>query len=87
MARSRAVKFVSQFAPFRREGDERSQNKKKLRIVVDPEEFAKATDQPLKYQALDGTKFRTKAGVEKYESGLAESNGVKPRGRQKPNSN
>ena len=86
MQRSRAVKFLSQFAPFKREGGLKELNKKQLRMVVDPEEFAAHTDQPLKYQAKDGTRFRTKQGVINYEEDLVQSNRGTAGGRKKASS-
>lgn len=70
MSRSRAVKFLSQYAPFYREGNEDSLNRKRLRMEEDPELKAAATDQPFRFSSTDGKKFRTKQGVENHEKAM-----------------
>ena len=68
--RSRAVKIQSQFSHFSREGNIRQQNPKMLRIEIDPEKWAEHNDQPLRFVASDGKKFRTVQGVENYEKSI-----------------
>jgi len=79
MTRSRAVKFLSQFAPFEKvvQGQSRP-NPKKLRIEADPEEDAKRKDQPLRFTCTaDDTRYRTQEGLKNHEAALARASSGK----------
>ncbi len=70
MSKAEANQLVSQYSPVKRDGTGRELKPKKLRIEMDPEEFAAHTDQPYKYKSSDGMEFRTMAGMKKYEEDL-----------------
>ena len=72
MTRSRAVKFLSQFSGFEKVVNGATQSHPKmLRIEVDPEEEAKMKDQPVRFTASDGTRFRTEQGLKNHEKAIA----------------
>jgi hypothetical protein len=81
MPRSKAIKFLGTFKPFRRDGSIMSQGLKKLRLEEDAEAKAAKFDQPFKFVASDGTKFRTKQGLKNYEETLTVK--VSKNGRKK----
>jgi hypothetical protein len=83
MPRSKAIKFLGSFKPFRRDGHIMSQGIKQLRMEEDPEEKAAKYDQPFTFAASDGTKFRTKKGLKAYEATLTVQTGVMKNGRVK----
>ncbi len=71
MPRSKALTFLEQWRPFNRSGAVSQQGLKALRIEEDPEEHAAKRDQPLKFVASDGKKFRTKQGLAAHEDSLS----------------
>jgi len=83
MPRSKAIKFMGTFQPFRRDGHVSSQGIKKLRLEEDAEARAAKYDQPFKFAASDGSKFRTKEGLRQYEETLTVQTGVMKNGRTK----
>jgi hypothetical protein len=68
MSKAEANQLVSQYSPVARDGRGEDIRPKKLRIEMDPEEYAEHVDQPLKYTALDGKQFRTTQGLKNYEA-------------------
>jgi hypothetical protein len=70
MGRAEAVKFLSQWSPPIKDGTGRHLYPKKLKLEQDPEAFAEQRDQPLKYDAPDGKRFRTPEGLENYIESL-----------------
>ena len=83
MPRSKAIKFLGTFKPFRRDGHVMSQGIKNLRMEEDAEEKAAKYDQPFSFVASDGKKFRTKQGLKEYEATLTVNTGVIKSGRSK----
>lgn len=63
MGRAEAVTFLGQWCPPIMDGAGRHLYPKKLRIEQDPEAFAEHRDQPLRYDAPDGKRFRTEQGL------------------------
>jgi hypothetical protein len=84
MGRAQAVKFLGEFSQPQIDGAGRHKMPKMLKMVEDPEIKAARYDQPMKYEAIDGKMFRTKQGVEKYNSEFRSdaSNASKPRRRR-----
>lgn len=80
MPRSKAIHFLSQLIPFHRDGDPKARGIKALRMEEPAEEKAAMMDQPLRFTASDGTKFRTQIGLDDYEASLTVG---KPNGRRK----
>ena len=70
MPRSKALHFLGQWRPFNKSGAIESQGQKPLSIEEDPEVHAEKRDQPLKFIASDGNKFRTKQGLANHEESL-----------------
>ena len=68
MGRAQAVKFLGEFSQPIIDGAGRHKMPKMLKIIEDPELKAARYDQPMKFEAIDGKMFRTKQGVEKYNS-------------------
>lgn len=83
MPRSKAIKFLGTFKPFRRDGHVAGQGLKRLRLEENAEEKAARYDQPFSFVASDGTKFRTKQGLKEYEETLTVKTGVIKNGRSK----
>jgi hypothetical protein len=72
MGRSEAKQFLGQVTPLNVDGSGRCIKPKKLKIVEDPETFAAARDQPLRFTAPDGNQFRTQEGHDNYMMKLRE---------------
>ena len=70
MPRAKALHFLEQYRPFQRSGHPSQQGIKALTIKEDPEQHAAKRDQPFKFVASDGEKFRTKAGLAAHEEKL-----------------
>ncbi len=70
MPRAKALHFLGQYRPFQISGHPSQQGLKALRIKEDPEQHAAKRDQPFKFVASDGTKFRTKQGLADHEEKL-----------------
>lgn len=85
MPRSKAIKFLGTFRPFRRDGHVQSQGIKALRMEEDAEARAEKYDQPFAFIASDGKKFRTKQGLRDYEQSLTVQTGVQRNARTKSN--
>lgn len=70
MGRAEAIKFIGEWSPMKIDGAGRHLNPKKLVIEEDPEVKAERYSQPLRYEAMDGTRFRTKEGLAAYDKAL-----------------
>lgn len=70
MGRSEAVAFLGQFIPMVKDGGDRPLRPKMLKIIEDPEQHAAARAQPERYEAVDGTLFRTPEGLRNYQEKL-----------------
>jgi hypothetical protein len=83
MGRSEAVAFLGQFIPMKVDGAGKALAPKKLKIVEDPEQHASARDQPKRYEAMDGTLFRTPEGLKLYQEKLEQEADTKPKSEVK----
>jgi hypothetical protein len=70
MGRAEAVKFLGEYSSVIVDGAGRHKMPKKLRMAEDPEEKAERYNQPLRFTAFDGSKFRTTQGLQDYEAKL-----------------
>jgi hypothetical protein len=87
MGRAEALKFIGEWSPVKIDGAGRHLAPKMLVIEEDPEVKAERYSQPLRYEAMDGTKFRTKEGLAAYDAALqtdiSEVDSAKPIRRRK----
>jgi len=70
MGRAEAIKFLGEYSPVSIDGAGRHKMPKKLRMLEDPEQKAERYNQPLRFTAFDGSKFRTTQGLQAYEKKL-----------------
>jgi len=67
MPRATAKKICQQGTPIRKDGPEAGQGHETLRLEENHEALAEKYGQPLKFVASDGSKFRSKLGMQEYE--------------------
>jgi hypothetical protein len=70
MGRSEALSFLGQATPRNVDGSGRCIKPKMLKLEEDPEVHAAQRDQPLRFTAVDGTQFRTEAGLNAHNAKL-----------------